>query len=109
MALGNIKDLLDEKGIPFLIVIFPALDYVGPSHQTVPVYGETYKHKVIVDSIENFATKKGIPYLDLYPFYEGVKIGKIRQETGHLNREGYLIAARAIAEYIIKHYKISSI
>ncbi len=100
-ALRNIKNLLGKKKIPFLLVIFPSLEQQSDK---VKGYDNGYVYKVINDTIKDFCEKEGIAVLDIYPFFEGKQIKDIRKDldydSGHYERNGNLIAAKAIAEYI---------
>jgi len=95
----NMRDLLNERDTPLLVMLFPSIAYQsGP----IAPYEEYRYFKVIHDYIKAFCSEENIQVLDLYPYFEGRPAKDLRQETGHLNREGYTLVADAIVEYLDK-------
>lgn len=103
-AIKDMKDSLERRKIPFLVVIFPSLEYQSG---TVYSYSEYGNYKVITDLVMAYCKKENMHVLNLYPFFEGKKVEYVRQDGGHLNKEGYRIAAEATAAYIKDYFKLS--
>ena len=103
-ALTNIRDLLDKKRTPLLVVMFPSLDF----QKGIPVvpYAKYEYFKPIHDTVKDFCKKENINFLETYPYFEGEC--DVIQLSVHLNRKGYLIAAKAIAKYMGVNFSLES-
>lgn len=94
-ALKNIKKILDKEKIQLSVVIFPSFEYGTPSYKK-------YRYKIVNDLVADFCKTENINCLDIYPFFEGKKITDVIQNSGHLNKNGYLIVANAVFNHIKK-------
>ncbi len=91
-ALKQIHDLGKEHGFQFALALFPLLTNLTES------YPARESHQVIGE----FAQQEGIPFLDLFPAYEGKNATSlwVSPTDGHPNEEGHRIAAEAVYRFL---------
>ena len=93
-ALGNAKKLLDKRGVPFLLVLFPTLyrdgDHLG-SH-------EAY------EKVKAFCRDISLPTLDLEPEFLDEELSSlwVHYTDDHPNGAAYRIAADAIRTFLFE-------
>lgn len=85
VPLQEIKQLLEEKEVPFYVVVFPLL--------------EEFQHdeyRRIMNILDELHLS---PYtIDLFPYYSRVSFGKIRKDLIHPNEEGDKITAAVLLD-----------
>ena len=99
MARENLRQLAAmtrEQGAEFVLANFPTLFRLDPMHP----FGRIY------DAIETFARKCEIPYIDLYPAFEGKDAARlwVAPDDQHPNVDGHRIAG----EYLARSLKIEA-
>ncbi|MBL7197934.1 MAG: SGNH/GDSL hydrolase family protein, partial [Candidatus Omnitrophica bacterium] len=103
-TLKNIKEFLDKNEVELLVIIFPSFRY---QKEKIAPYSEYAHFKIINDSVKDFCMKENIRVLDLYVLFEGKIASDVSQASGeHLNRNGNLIVAKALAQYIKNNFKL---
>lgn len=90
LPLGSMKQLLEEKGIPFYFVIFP-------------LFEDSERSKRLHDDVINITNELGLGSntIDLVGYYSGLDYRTISNNLYHPNKEGGKIAADALAEKLI--------
>ncbi|MDD5422810.1 MAG: SGNH/GDSL hydrolase family protein [Candidatus Omnitrophica bacterium] len=102
--LGKIKELLDERNIPMILVIYPYGIHVGPDQWGEGrAYwgfekGRVYDDYYAFDMLEKYARDNDIPSINLLPVFLKNKEKKLFFDVdGHFTPEANHIAARTIA------------
>lgn len=113
--IGMIKDLLDKRNIPMVLVIYPYGIHVGPGQWGEGrVYwgferGKVYDDYYAFDMLEKFAHEKGIPCINLLPaFLKNRDKNLFFDVDGHFTPEADRVAAQAIVSDEILTNRIST-
>ena len=92
-ALRRGRDVCNERGIPFVVALYPAMQRRGPDLTTKEIYAK----------VEAFCRAEGIACLDLQPAFEGVPVERmwVHYFDAHPNPQAHRLAARAVAQYLL--------
>ncbi|MFA5147122.1 MAG: GDSL-type esterase/lipase family protein [Candidatus Omnitrophota bacterium] len=100
-ALDGIRGFLGERGVGFLVVMFPSFEY-SADDETIPADGYG-NYKIINTAVKDFCAEKNIRVFDLYDTFVGMLAVDVKEKAVghiHLNERGYMISAEATARYL---------
>ena len=101
-ALVSIRDLLGERGMPFLVAVLPAFD--SP-------FDESYPYRRQHEQLMSTLARLGIPAVDLWSLYEGVETRRLAVTPftdAHPNELAHRIAADFLAAYVAEHLTVAT-
>jgi len=94
-AIGEIAATSREKGVPFMMVVFPSLS-------TATLERDSYPFLELHHKIRLTAEESGVPVLDLRPVFEAVEPRsehwRALPRDGHPGEEAHRLAAQSVAE-----------
>ncbi|MDP7015336.1 MAG: GDSL-type esterase/lipase family protein [Pirellulaceae bacterium] len=101
LALSDIQQICQRKGMTHLVVIFPFFHDLD---------SDDYPFQPIHDTVTKYCQKRKIPVLDLrdsYRSFRGPELW-VHPTDQHPNETAHLVAAKAVAAYLKNHPKVYS-
>ncbi|HBW47173.1 TPA: hypothetical protein DEF17_04490 [bacterium] len=108
-ALRTMRDILNEKKIPFLVIMYPAGVEVDSSCWMPGRHTAKFKDGLIFprrfDYMNNMAERDSIPYFSLLETFksDSEPVRLFYPYDGHWTKYGHELAAKAVAERIVNH------
>ncbi len=91
-SLVHASDLLRQRGVPLVLVVFPELYELGPDHPFADIY----------EQVAAFAREHAIPVLNLYPVFANRRAEDlwVYVNDHHPNSAAHALAADAIVKFL---------
>jgi len=111
-VIERMASIAAKRSIPIMFLVIPdAIDVVDDYEPRVDTnkYPE-YRRSRLTDIVEAIARKQQLPYLNLFlPFQErGAAALYYAGDNNHWNARGQELAARLVAEYILRHHLLEA-
>ncbi len=110
--LGMMADLLQEKRIPFVLLMYPYGFQIDPEEWAEGRLNQGFKphtvygQPIVSEPIARFAKERNIPFINLYESFKRYYSFPVQYKfDGHLNPNGHRIMAEALYDEFIKNEK----
>lgn len=99
-ALRSIKRISMKNGSELIIFMIPAMQNLNGD----------YPYRMIHSTLQQFCEKEGIPFFDLYSFFEGKKNSDVRVSPvdGHPNKFAHDVIAQSVQNQLFERDFLSS-